>query len=457
MTEVAAPPRLGIDFEALPPPDRLGRELHDLIRELYPLPRSLTGDGNRATFEIINREAPFEIVEVPSGTRVLDWTVPREWNVREGWIDNQAGERVVDAARSNLHLLGYSVPVRKRLGLAELREHLHTLPEHPDWIPYRTSYWAENWGFCISHSQLASLVEGEYEVCIDSTLSDGHMTYAEALVPGETADEVLLSAYACHPSLCNDNLSGVAVLTLLAKYLSGMRLRYSYRFLLSPGTIGPITWLARNEAGLDRVKHGLVAVCLGDSGRMTYKKSRRGDAEIDRAVQCVLRDADEDHTIEEFVPWGGDERQFCSPGIDLAVGSLMRTPHGEFPEYHTSADDLDFVRPEMLAHSYSTYVRVIDLLETNTVYRSTNPKGEPQLGRRGLYRPISAGLPQPGEVDARALLWVLNLADGRHSLLDMAERSGFAFVVLRDAARRLEEHRLLEPVQANAPLGRAAP
>lgn len=451
MTEVASGSSPGIAFEALPSAEALGRELHDLIRALYPLPRSLTGDGNRASFELVRHEAPFELVEVPTGTPVLDWTVPKEWNVREAWIADPTGRRIVDFHDSNLHLLGYSVPVRTRLQLAELREHLYTLPEHPDWIPYRTSYWDENWGFCIPHAQLGSLDEGEYEVCIDATLADGHLTYAEAFLPGELTDEILLSAYACHPSLCNDNLSGVAVLTMLAKHLSRMRLRYSYRFLLSPGTIGPITWLARNESAVARVTHGLVAVCLGDSGPMTYKKSRRGNAEIDRAVQCVLRDAGEEYGVEEFVPWGGDERQFCSPGYDLAVGSLMRTPHGEFPEYHTSADDLDFVRPEMLAHSFSTYARVLDLIETNVVYASTSPRGEPQLGRRGLYRPISAGLPRAGEVDARALLWVLNLADGGHSLLDMAERSGFPFVVLRDAARQLEEQGLLEPVSDDGP------
>ena len=448
MTEPrTAPTGAGIDLHVLPSPEQIGRDLHDLIRELYPLDRSLTGDGNRATFEIVQREAPFDVVEVPSGSRVLDWTVPREWNVRDAWIKGPDGEVVADFRRCNLHLVGYSRPVHLRLQREELLPHLHSLPEHPEWIPFRTAYWDDTWGFCLAHAQLLSLSDGEYEVYIDSTLADdGSMSYAEAVLPGETPDEILLSAYSCHPSLANDNLSGVALLTMLAKHLAGMRLRYTYRFLLSPGTIGPITWLARNEDDVGRIRHGLVAVCVGDAGTMTYKRSRRGDAEIDRAVRCVLRDAAEDHAIEDFVPWGGDERQFCSPGFDLPVGSLMRTPHGAFPEYHTSADDLDFVRPEMLAHSFFTYLRVFDLLETNRTYRSTSPYGEPQLGRRDLYPKVSAGLPGADAVDMRALLWVLNLADGRHSLLDSAERSVMPFSTLRAAARRLEEHGLLEVV-----------
>jgi aminopeptidase-like protein len=444
LTDVAASAGACIDFAALPDLDAVGEEMLELAAELFPLNRSLTGDGNRRTFELLGRHAPFELHEVPTGTPVLDWTVPREWNVREAWIAAPDGTRVVDFERCNLHLLGYSVPVRTRLPLAELRKHLYTLPEQPSWIPYRTSYWNENWGFCLAHEQLERLPEGEYEVCIDATLEPGHMTYAEAVVPGSTDDEVLLTGYACHPSLANDNLSGVVLLTMLARLLSELRLRHTYRFLLSPGTIGPITWLALNEERLGRIKHGLVAVCVGDRGHMTYKRSRRGNATIDRAVACVLRDQAGDHGIEEFVPWGGDERQFCSPGFDLPVGVLMRTPHGLFPEYHTSADDLALIDAASLADSLRTYLQVVDVLESDARYRNLSPKGEPQLGRRGLYPAVSAGLPLPGELDMRSLLWVLSLADGRASLLDMAERSGFPFASLREAARRLEAAGLLE-------------
>jgi aminopeptidase-like protein len=443
----AAPVR-GLDLDSLPAPDELGDELHALIRELFPLNRSLTGAGNRASFEILRRHAPFEVVEVPSGTPVFDWSVPREWNVREAWIAGPDGTRVVDWADSNLHLLQYSVAVHETLSLDDLRPHLYSDPAHPDWIPFRTSYWDDNWGFCLADRQLEALVPGDYEVLIDASHTDGSMSYAEAVLPGTSDDEVLLSAYACHPSLANDNLSGVALLTLLAKYLSRVPHRLTYRLLLSPGTIGPITWLARNVDVVPRVKHGIVCVCVGDAGDVTYKRSRDGAAEIDRAVLCVLRDAGRPYAVEEFVPWGGDERQFSSPGVGIPMGALMRSPHGGYPEYHTSADDLDLVRPEMLADSFLTYARVLDLLDTNVAYERTNPWGEPQLGRRGLYPKVSAGIDTGGDIDPRPMLWVLNLADGAHTLLEMAERSGFAYTRLRAAALRLEEHGLLRRREA---------
>jgi aminopeptidase-like protein len=430
------------DPHELPGVEEVGEELHDLIRELFPICRSITGNGLRQTFEVIGERIPLEVTEVPTGTQVLDWTIPQEWNVETAWVAGPDGERVVDFADSNLHLLGYSVPVRRRLPLAELKEHLWSLPEHPDRIPFRNSYYSPNWGFCLPHRVLESLPEGEYEVCIDSTLEDGSLTYAEALVPGETADEVLVSGYACHPSMANDNLSGLVLMTALAKHLAGRPLRYSYRFLFSPGTIGPIAWLARNEERLERVKHGLVCLCVGDPGALTYKKSRRGDAEIDRAAQLVLRDSGDASEVHEWEPWGGDERQFNSPGFNLPVGTLTRSTPGSFPEYHTSADDLDFITAGALGRSFHAYMSVFDVLETNATYVNLSPKGEPQLGRRGLYRSIGAG-PDAG-VNELSLLWVLNLADGEHTLVDMAERSGLPYATVRDAARTLEEHDLLE-------------
>jgi len=428
------------DPHELPGVEEVGEELHDLIRELFPICRSITGNGLRQTFEVIGERIPLEVTEVPTGTQVLDWTIPQEWNVEAAWVAGPDGERVVDFADSNLHLLGYSVPVRRRLPLAELKEHLWSLPEHPDRIPFRNSYYSPNWGFCLPHRVLESLPEGEYEVCIDSTLEDGSLTYAEAFVPGETEDEVLVSGYACHPSLANENLSGLAVMTLLARELATRRLRYSYRFLFSPATIGPIAWLARNEDQLARVKHGLVCYCVGDSGALTYKKSRRGDTEIDRVVQLVLRDSAEPSEVHEWEPWGGDERQFNSPGFDLPVGALTRTPPGAFPEYHSSADDLDFVVPAALGRSFHAYMAVVDVLETNETYVNLSPKGEPQLGRHGLYRAIGAS---GASVDELALLWVLNLSDGEHSLIDIAERFGLRYSQVRDSARTLVEHDLL--------------
>ncbi|MEO6195875.1 MAG: DUF4910 domain-containing protein, partial [Thermoanaerobaculia bacterium] len=389
----------------------------DLIQEAYPICRSITGDGVRRTLAMIQERIPLEIREVPTGTPVFDWTVPREWNIRDAWIKDPSGRKVVDFQECNLHVLNYSLPVHEKLPLAELRKRLFTLPDQPDLIPYRTSYYKETWGFCLRHRTLEELPEGEYEVFVDSTLADGALTYGECLLPGDSEREVLLSTHICHPSLCNDNLSGIAVMTELARELQARpRRRYSYRFLFIPGTIGSITWLALNEVKVD---HGLVAANLGDPGAFHYKKSRRGNTEIDRAVLAVLKDSGEPFGVEDFVPFGYDERQYCSPGFNLAVGSLTRTPYGRYPEYHTSADNLDFVKPEALEGSLRTYLAVIDVLEGNRRYLNLNPKGEPQLGRRGLYRTI--GGDESGRSRELALLWVLNLSDGENSLLDIAE------------------------------------
>jgi aminopeptidase-like protein len=427
----------GVDWSTLPGAAELGDELHGLMAELYPICRSLTGDGVRQTLAILERDGPLEITEVPSGTQVYDWTLPREWNIHDAWLASPDGTRVVDFRKSNLHVLGYSVPVNARLPLSELRQHLFTHPENPDWIPFRTSYYDEKWGFCLSQTQLDQLPEGEYEVVIDSSLEHGHVTYAEAHVPGELEDEVLFSTYICHPSLCNDNLSGIVLTAGLAKYLRRMELRYSYRFLFGPGTIGPLCWLWRNEDDLKRVKHGLVLACVGDPGPLTYKRSRLGDAEIDQAAANIVRAAD--GSVIPFEPWGGDERQFCSPGFNLPVGALTRSPADHFPGYHSSADDLDLVQPSSLADSLRRCLEIVDVLETNQRYRNLNPKGEPQLGKRGLYRSVAGGSSREA-----ALLWVLNLSDGVHSLLDISDRSGLPYPAVRKAAEALLEHDLLE-------------
>ncbi|HEX4498849.1 MAG TPA: DUF4910 domain-containing protein [Thermoanaerobaculia bacterium] len=415
------------------------------IAEAYPICRSLTGDGVRRTLAMIGERIPLEIHEVPTGTQVFDWTVPREWNIRDAWIKDPSGRKVVDFQEHNLHVLGYSVPVHARLPLSELKKHLFSLPDKPDLIPYRTSYYKEAWGFCLRHRTLEALPEGEYEVRIDSTLADGSLAYGECLLPGDSEREVLLSTHVCHPSLCNDNLSGIAVMTWLARALQARpRRRYSYRFLFIPGTIGSITWLARNEV---RIDHGLVAANLGDPGAFHYKKSRRGTAEIDRAVLSVLRG--QPFGVEEFVPFGYDERQYGSPGFDLAVGSLTRTPYGRYPEYHTSADDLDFVKPEALEGSLRTYLAVMDVLEGNRRYLNLNPKCEPQLGRRGLYRTI--GGDESGRELELALLWVLNLSDGSYDLMSIADRAGMSFAAIREAADALLEVGLLREIEEKQP------
>jgi len=423
--------------------NNIGLEMYQLVTELYPICRSITGNGVRETLRIIEKHIPLKIHNVPTGTPVFDWTVPREWNITDAYVKNSRGERVIDFQTSNLQVVNYSVPVKRRMSLAELRPRLFTLPDHPDWIPYRTSYYHETWGFCLSHNQLMELKDEEYEVCINSSLEPGFLTYGEYVLTGESLDEVLISCHICHPSLANDNLSGVALALFLAKYLNGAKRRYSYRFLFIPGTIGSITWLSLNEAQTSRIKHGLVLASVGAGDRFTYKKSRRGDTEIDRAVVSVLQHSGKSYDILDFSPYGYDERQFCSPGFNLRMGCLMRTPHGSFPEYHTSADNLDFVQPALLAESFVVGLTVVCSLDNNVVYANQNPKCEPQLGKRGLYRTM--GGVESG-VDELALLWVLNLSDGMHSLLDIAERSGCAFDTVKRAADILVEHQLLKQI-----------
>ena len=428
---------MSLDRSSLPSAAEVGREMHGLMRDLFPLCRSLTGEGVRQTFDRIERDVPLERTELASGTRVYDWTLPLEWNIRGATLTGPGGERVADLADSSLHVLNYSAPVRGTFSLEELRPHLFTDPERPEVIPYRTSYHDENWGFCLPHARYEQLVEGDYEVAIDSTLEDGHVVYAERFLPGESEDEVLISTYVCHPSLANDNLSGVVLAATLARHLAGQSLRRSYRVLLGPATIGPLSWLSRNEKRLPRITAGLVATCVGDVGPFTYKRSRQGNAEIDRAVEAVLGEAG---VVEEFSPLGTDERQFCSPGFDLPVGVLSRTPPDRFPEYHSSADDLDFVRPEVLGESFERYIDVIEVLERNRAYRNLSPKGEPQLGKRGLYRAVGGGSFTEGP-----LLWVLNLSDGRHDLLAVSQRSGLPFAEVADAADALVDAGLLSP------------
>ena len=418
-----------------------GEEIYRLAAEIYPICRSITGDGVRQTLQHLRGHIDLDIREIPSGTTVFDWTVPREWNIHDAFIKNVEGKRILDFRCSNLHVLSYSVPVHANLPLTQLREHIFTLPDQPDVIPYRTSYYAERWGFCMTHNQLLALPDGIYEVFIDSSLEDGHLTYGEYAHQGESADEFLMSAHVCHPSLANDNCSGLALLTYLARRLHGRKTRFSYRFLFIPGTIGAITWLALNENNLGRIKHGLVISCVGDGGGPTYKKSRRGDALIDLAMSHVLKHAGPQATVNDFAPYGYDERQFCSPGINLPVGLFQRSNFGSFPEYHTSADNLDFIRPAKLAESYEMLLTVMDIVERNCFPVNATPKCEPQLGRRGLYSSVGGDKDTPSQ--NMALLWVLNLADGRHSLLDIAIRASMPFSLIADATHRLREKGLL--------------
>jgi aminopeptidase-like protein len=422
-------------------PAREGRELYDLVTALYPICRSITGDGIRQSLRLLQQHVPLTLCEVPTGTQVFDWAVPKEWNIRDACIMNSKGERVVDFKQNNLHVVNYSIPVRKRMGLTELKQHVYTLPEKPDWIPYRTSYYKETWGFCMSQRRLDELPDDEYEVCIDSTLEPGYLTYGEFRIQGATDEEILISCHSCHPSLCNDNLSGMTVAAKLAECLAGVSLRYSYRFLWLPGTIGAITWLAQNESVIPRIRHGLVLSCIGDSGQFTYKSSRRGNAEIDRVVANVLQSSGNKFQLTDFSPIGYDERQYCSLGINLPVGCFMRTPNGKFSQYHTSADDLNLVTAPALAESAFQLLNIISVLEDNYRYLNLNPKCEPQLGRRGLYR-LVGGTSSTDFEDA--MLWVLNLSDGDHSLLSIAERSKLNFAIISKVADQLVKTGLLE-------------
>ncbi|NGZ01518.1 MAG: peptidase M28 [Nitrospira sp. WS238] len=414
-----------------------GRELHKLMAALYPICRSITGKGVRETLQHLRSQIPLEIREVASGTRVFDWTVPLEWNIQDAYLATIRGEKLIDFRANNLHVVSYSVPVKGRFSREELKGHLYSLPDRPDWIPYRTSYYKENWGFCLTHRQLAELTEPEYDVCIDSSLQPGHLTYGEAFLPGQISEEVLISCHVCHPSLCNDNLSGIAVATQLVQSLQQIPRRYSYRFVFIPGTIGSITWLAQNRERTGLIRHGVVLTGVGDSGDITYKRSRQGNAYVDRVMTHVLKHCGQGYRIIDFSPYGYDERQYCSPGFNLPVGCFMRSPHGEYPEYHTSADNLSFVAPEALYGSLAILLKLIYVIESDAVVVSTNPHCEPQLGRRGLYRAIAGQ--KEGAFQEMELLWVLNMADGHHTLLDMAERADIPFEAIHAAARALKD------------------
>jgi aminopeptidase-like protein len=419
-------------------------DMYNLIEKLYPICRSITGNGVRETLNIINYIVPIEVNEVPSGTEVFDWTIPKEWNIRDAYVKDSKGKKVIDFKKSNLHVLNYSMPIDTKMSLKELKEHLHTLPEYPSWIPYLTSYYKENWGFCLSQDDYNKLEDDIYDVHIDSTLENGSLTYGEYFLKGEKEEEVLFTCYVCHPSLCNDNLSGIALVTYLAKTLSKLKLKYSYRFLFIPETIGAITWLSLNENKVEKIKYGLVATCCGDLGKLTYKKSRRGKAEIDIIAEQVLKEAEDDYTILNFFPLGSDERQFCSPGFNLPVGSLMRTPYGKFPEYHTSGDNLDFINKDKLEETLEKYLDVVNIIENNETYINLSPKCEPQLGKRGLYSMMGSLKKTP--IHQEAILWILNYSDGYNSLLDISKLSNIKFSYIKESADMLYEAKLLDKI-----------
>ncbi len=423
--------------------DALGNSMHAMMQRLYPICRSITGEGLRATLDVLAESLPLQSRHVASGTQAHDWIINDEWNVRDAYIADKDGRRVVDFREHNLHLVGYSIPVRATMTLEQLRPHLHTLPAHPEWIPYRTSYYARDWGFCLPHRQLESMDEGPYEVVVDTTLGPGVMNYAEVVIPGESSDEVMFTAHVCHPSIANDNLAGIAVASEIAKTLQSQpRRHFTYRFLFAPGTIGSIAWLSRNASTLDNIRHGLVLTGLGGPGELVYKQTRTGLRGIDKAASHVV--SRRGGEVRAYSPYGYDERQFNAIGFDLPFGRLSRTPHGEYPEYHTSADNLDYVKPSELVDSYVAALEIIDVLENSRRYRNLSPYGEPQLGKRGLYPSVGG---QAASDAVMAMLWVLAYSDGTCTLLDIASRSETDFAAVRSAAENLASAGLLEPVE----------
>ncbi|RXP61849.1 DUF4910 domain-containing protein [Lutibacter sp. HS1-25] len=428
--------------------NKIGSDITSLIKRLFPICRSITGNGVRETLAILSEKIPLNITETPSGTVVNDWEVPDEWNINEAWIKDSKGNKIICFSNSNLHVLNYSAPINKKVTLSELKEHVFTLPDQPDLIPYRTSYYNKNWGFCMAHNQLIKLKDDEeYTVFIDSTIEPGSLTYGEYLLKGDINQEVILICHICHPSLGNDNLSGIAVATALYNCLKDQKLKYSYRFLFTPATIGSITWLSQNEETIKNIKHGLVLTLLGDEGKFNYKKSREGNTQIDEIVQNVLKLTTKEYKILEFSPYGYDERQFCSPGYNLPVGRLSRTPFAEYPEYHTSADNLDFIKEDKMVESLEKLLNIVSIIENNKNYINLKPKGEPQLGKRGLFRSIS------GQSNMKnyqmALLWILNQSDGNHSLLDISNKSGIDFDEIKFAADALENVQLIQDINVN--------
>lgn len=422
-----------------------GDAMHRFAEALYPMLRSITGQGVRDTLAMIGEHIPLTRTEVASGTQVFDWVVPAEWHVNQAWIKGPDGRKIVDIAEHNLHLVNYSAPFKGRLSLAELRPHLFSLPDRPDWIPYRTQYYKEDWGFCLTDRQLQALPEGIYEVCVDTRLEPGALSFGECVLPGASEEEVLISTHVCHPSLANDNLSGIAVATWLARTLATLpQRRYTYRFVFAPSTIGVITWLSQRQAVTGRVRHGLVISGVGDGGDYHYKRSRRGNADIDRVMARVLADSGDPYHLLPFIPYGYDERQYCSPGFDLPMGCFSRSTYGSYPQYHTSADNLAFIRPEHLERSLNLLLQCVGILERNASYRNLCPFGEPQLGRRGLYSLI--GGHNESQKLQLALLWVLNQSDGTKSLLDIAETAGQPFDLIHQAAEALLRHQLLSDV-----------
>lgn len=414
------------------------KEEIDLIKELFPICRSITGSGVRETLNILSKYVPIEIHEVKSGTKVFDWIVPDEWNINDAFIECPDGTKIAEFSKNNLHVMSYSEPVDNIMSLEELSDHIHTLPDHPEWIPYRTMYYDRSWSFCLSQNTLDELSSGSYRAYIDSKFSKGSLTYGEVLIPGKSDKEIVFSCYVCHPSMCNDNLSGVSVATKLAQTLSKMEnLYYSYRILFIPETIGAITWLSKNEERLDKIAGGVVLTCIGNNDKLTFKRSRWDTSLVDKAMKKCLESFKTSYRELKFSPSGSDERQYCSPGINLPFLTLMRSAPSKFDEYHTSADNIEFMHQPSLKESHDICVKFVSMLEKNQKYKNLYPKCEPQLGKRGIYRKV--GGQKANSNTQTAMKWILNYSDGNHDIFQIADLSGMSIEDLSYAANILEE------------------
>lgn len=420
----------------------MGDDMHAMARALFPITRSLTGAGVRQTLVELRRTIPgLQVVEVPTGTQAFDWIVPNEWNIRDAYVADAAGNRVIDFRRNNLHVVSYSEPVDRELELEDLQPHLHSLPDQPDAIPYVVSYYERRWGFCLTHRDRERLARGRYRVVIDSTLAPGHLTYGEVVLPGRESREILLSTYLCHPSLANDNLSGVVVTASLAQWLQTMAdRRYTYRLVFIPETLGALVYLSRHLEHLRRsVAAGFVLTCVGDEREYSFIPSRLGGTLADRVALNILRSLPGGFRQYSFRDRGSDERQYCSPGVDLPVASITRSKYRVFPEYHTSKDNLEFITEAGLRGSFEVYRRCLLALEGNARFRCTT-LGEPQMGRRGLFPTLSI---KGSNSPAIQLMNVLCYCDGQHDLLAIADRLEVSADSLLPIAELLEQHGLI--------------
>jgi len=420
----------------------LYKRIENYFDRLWPIPRSITGPGYEKSLDILSEVAPFERIEFYTGDKVLDWTIPNEWLPRKAFIIDPDGKKRADFSENNLHLVGYSVPFQGVLPLSELKKNINTLPDQPTAIPYITSYYSEAWGFCLSHDEYKSLPDGDYEVVIDTDLKKGKLTIGEVVLEGSLDKEILISSYLCHPSMANNELSGPLVLSFLYEAIANLNSRkYTYRFVIAPETIGSIAYLSLRGNDL---KNNLIAgyqiTCIGDHGQFTYKKSREGDTLADRAAMQIMREMKNENVIPFNPAFGSDERQYCSPGFNLPVGSLMRTMYTKYPEYHTSLDNKDLMDFKGMEEAVETLTSIIHNIEINSIWENKYPYGEPQLGKRNLFRSLSD---KTRDDDEMAMWWLLNYSDGSNDLLSIANLSGHTMKTLARVATKLNEAGIL--------------